>query len=264
MRRALAHKWKSAELHLRRVAPRSPDEIGEHSLDIDRIIVGATSTSIDQNDPVVDRTSPMKRSLALARQGRRPTGLLGHVVARIMAIETRAANLVALEALELDPDDRLLEVGSGHGRTLAAAARIVTRGRLAGVDPSEVMQAIARRRNARAIHAGRMTLALGSSDQLPFDGSTFNKALAVHTVYFWDHPERDLLELRRVLEPGGRLVLAYRPAEDPGFVQSFPKEIYRIRSSGEIETLLRNAGFPEIETLSRPVGPGTMCWTSAC
>jgi hypothetical protein len=65
------------------------------------------------------------------------------------------------------------------------------------------------------------------------------------------------------LEPGARLVLGYRPAEDPEFVQNFPKEIYRIRSRNEIENLLRDAGFPEVETLSRPVGPGTMCWTSA-
>lgn len=205
----------------------------------------------------------MKRSLALARQGRRPTGLLGHVVARIMAMETRAANLVALKELELAPDDRLLEVGSGHGRTLASAARIVTRGQLAGVDPSEVMQAIAQWRNARSIRTGLMTLVTGSSDKLPFDDNSFNKVLAVHTVYFWNQPERDLLELRRVLEPGGRLVLGYRPAEDAAFVQDFPDEIYRIRSRAEIENLLRDAGFPEIETLSRPVGPGTMCWTSA-
>jgi ubiquinone/menaquinone biosynthesis C-methylase UbiE len=205
----------------------------------------------------------MKRSLALARQGRQPTGLLGQVVARIMAMETRAANLVALETLDLAPDDRLLEVGSGHGRTLASAAEIITRGQLAGVDPSEVMRGIAQRRNAKAVRSGRMTLALGSSDQLPFDDNSFNKAVAVHTVYFWTVPERDLRELRRVIEPGGRLVLGYRPAEDAAFVRDFPREIYHIRSRSEIEALVRQAGFSGVETRSRPVGPATMCWTSA-
>ena len=49
----------------------------------------------------------MKRSESLARQGRQPSGWLGHIVGRIMARETHAANLVALEHLDLQPADRL-------------------------------------------------------------------------------------------------------------------------------------------------------------
>ncbi|MES2340289.1 MAG: class I SAM-dependent methyltransferase [Pseudomonadota bacterium] len=208
------------------------------------------------------RSDPLKRSTLLARQGRRPSGLLGHIVGRIMARETHAANLVTLDRLDLVADDHVLEIGFGHGRTLAAASQTVTRGRLAGVDPSSVMLQIARRRNAGTLRAGRMELKPGVSEHLPFGDGDFNKAYAVHTIYFWPRPERDLAEILRVLAPGGLLVLGYRPSSDEGFVRDFPAEIYHIRSIEEVERALFAAGFSDIETVSRPAGHGLMAWTT--
>ncbi|MEO8115093.1 MAG: class I SAM-dependent methyltransferase [Phenylobacterium sp.] len=205
----------------------------------------------------------MKRSNLLARQGRLPSGLLGHIVGRIMARETHAANLVALEALDLAPDDRVLEVGFGHGRTLAAAARTVIKGRLAGVDPSAVMLQIARNRNAEALRSGRMELKPGLSEHLPYPDASFNKAYAVHTIYFWRRPERDLREIHRILTPGGRLVLGFRPSEDEGFSRDFPAEVYHIRSMAEVERAISSAGFSGVETVSRPMGKGLMAWATA-
>lgn len=179
-----------------------------------------------------------------------------------MARETHAANLIALETLGLAPDDRLLEVGFGHGRTLAEAARVVTAGSLSGVDPSEVMLGIARRANAKALRDGRMDLKLGVSDQLPYEDGRFNKAYAVHTIYFWPHPERDLMEIHRVLAPGGRFVLGFRPGEDEGFARNFPADVYHIRSQAEVESAVSAAGFRDVTTQSRSMGRGLMAWTT--
>jgi SAM-dependent methyltransferase len=205
----------------------------------------------------------MRRSNLLARQGRRPSGILGHVVGRIMARETHAANRIALERLDLAADDDVLEVGFGHGRTLAAAAQLVTKGRLAGVDPSEVMLQIARQRNGALLRSGRLDLRLGVSDQLPWAADSFDKAYAVHTIYFWRQPARDLAEIHRVLRPGGRLVLGFRPSEDASFVRDFPAEIYAIRPIAEIERLLAAAGFSGVETCSKALGQSLMAWTVA-
>jgi SAM-dependent methyltransferase len=205
----------------------------------------------------------MRRSNLLARQGRRPSGLLGHIIGRIMARETHAANLVALERLDLAPTDDVLEVGFGHGRTLTAAAQVVTAGRLAGIDPSEVMLQIARQRNAASLRGGRLELNLGVSEHLPWPAASFDKAFAVHTIYFWPQPARDLAEIHRVLRPGGRLVLGYRPSEDPGFARDFPAEIYSIHSVAEIERLVAEAGFSGVETCSKALGHSLMAWTLA-
>jgi len=205
----------------------------------------------------------MKRSTFIARQSRRPSGLLGQIVGRVMARETQATNLVVLKALELAPADRVLEVGFGHGRTLAAAAQVVTKGRLAGVDPSEVMLQIARNANVKTLREGRMELQLGRSEQIPFADEAFNKVYAVHTIYFWPHPERDFSEIRRVMTSGGRLVLGFRPREDEGFARKYPAEIYHIRSIGEVERAISAAGFSDVETVTTPVGETLMACTVA-
>ena len=205
----------------------------------------------------------MRRSSLIARQGRRPSGLLGLIVGRIMARETHAANLIALDVLALSPTDDVLEVGFGHGRTLAEAALLVTEGRLAGVDPSEVMLRIARGRNAASLKTGRMELKLGVSEHLPWPIDSFDKVYAVHTIYFWPRPARDLQEIHRVLRPGGRLVIGYRPGEDAGFARDFPADIYNIRSIAEIESLVSGAGFSGVETRSKLVERGRLAWTVA-
>src|SRR6516165_3089565 len=117
----------------------------------------------------------MRRPQFVARQSGRPSGLLGEVVGRIMAHETVAENRVALDLLDLQPGDRVLEIGFGHGRSLAAAMASVTNGFVAGIDHSEVMLRIARKRNASALRARRMELTLGDSESLPYPDGRFNK-----------------------------------------------------------------------------------------
>ena len=70
----------------------------------------------------------MHRPEFIARQSAHPTGLLGRVIARIMALETATPNRRTLELLELDEKSRVLEVGFGHGRTLGRAAELAPQG----------------------------------------------------------------------------------------------------------------------------------------
>jgi hypothetical protein len=56
----------------------------------------------------------MRKRRFIAEQGRKPTGLLGQIVARVMAKQTAGANDFALKLLQLRPDDAVLEIGPGH------------------------------------------------------------------------------------------------------------------------------------------------------
>jgi SAM-dependent methyltransferase len=116
---------------------------------------------------------------------------------------------------------------------------------------------------AGLLRNGRVELKLGVSEHLPWPADCFDKAYAVHTIYFWRQPARDLAEIHRVLRPGGRLVLGYRPSEDAGFARDFPAEIYNIRSIAEIERLVAEAGFSDVETQTRALGHSLMAWTVA-
>ena len=60
----------------------------------------------------------MRRPEFIARQVRRPSGLLGRVLEHVTASETAGENAMALKLLELQADDQVLEIGFGPGRTL--------------------------------------------------------------------------------------------------------------------------------------------------
>jgi SAM-dependent methyltransferase len=197
----------------------------------------------------------------IARQSRGPSGWLGEIVARVMAFQTEAANRIAVQELAIQPEEAVLEVGCGHGRTLArlAEARCAF---LAGIDPSEVMVRLARRRMRRWIDAGRADISLGSSAKIPHADGRFDAVFAVHVIYFWSAPLADLGEIHRVLRPGGRLLLAYRP-RDEETLASLPASVYALRSVDEIEGLLAESDFVEIGSAERAIGTSRFAYTHA-
>ena len=132
----------------------------------------------------------MRRPDFIARQSRQPRGVLGWIVGNIMAQETVALNEATLHALDLQPADQVLEVGFGHGRTLERAACLVPDGKVTGIDFSETMAGMARRRCRRLIAQGRVAVECGDSARLPYPGACFDKAYSVHTIYFGPIPWR--------------------------------------------------------------------------
>jgi ubiquinone/menaquinone biosynthesis C-methylase UbiE len=198
----------------------------------------------------------MRRPEFIAEQSRRPSGALGWLIGKIMSHETESLNAAALAALELQPKDRVLEVGFGHGGTLAKAANIVTEGLVAGVDFSETMRHMATRRCSRFIASGRVHLDLADSTCLPFPDEHFDKAYSVHTLYFWKDPTAHLREICRVLRPGGLLALGFRTKDAGGGAEAFPDTVYTFRDVGAIGELLRATGFHN-EVVADAPGIGT-------
>jgi len=191
----------------------------------------------------------------IARQSRRPAGWFGEVVARVMAFETATANRFAVECLGVASHEAVLEVGCGHGRTLEALARQANGGFVAGIDPSDVMVRLASRRLRRPIAGGRAAVRRAEACRIPFADGRFDAVLAVHVLYFWPDCRAEIRELRRVLRPGGRLVLGFRP-DDPDARAALPAAVYALRSPAEVEKLLAEAEFDEIRT-ERAIFGGT-------
>jgi ubiquinone/menaquinone biosynthesis C-methylase UbiE len=154
------------------------------------------------------------------------------------------------EHLAVQPTDRVLEIGFGHGRTLDRVGRQLTAGFAAGVDLSETMVRMTARRCRGLVTAGRVTLHQGDSTRLPFPDGHFNKAYSVHTLYFWSHPEEHLREIHRVLCSAGQLALGFHTDEAPS-VRDFPDTVYRFYSQAKVIMQLRSAGFSEV-LLSEP------------
>jgi SAM-dependent methyltransferase len=135
---------------------------------------------------------------------------------------------------------RVLDVGCGTGRMSAALAERYG-ATVSGIDPSEEMLEVARDRASRGI----AVLELGTAESIPFpDGS--NERTLMHLV---DRP-RAFAEVRRVLVPGGQLVIStVNPASLDGFWLSdlFPSyasiDRRRYPAPELLSTELETAGF---------------------
>jgi SAM-dependent methyltransferase len=119
--------------------------------------------------------------------------------------EHEGSFVVALDALDLTADDRLLELCFGGGQVLERALETVPSA--AGIDHSPDMLALAGERNAAAVAAGRLELAQGDVHELPWPDGEFTCAACLNAFFFIERPEAFLAEVRRVLAPGGRFVL---------------------------------------------------------
>jgi len=203
----------------------------------------------------------VRRPAFIVRQTACPSGLLGRVVARWTARSTRETNRVAVQLLEPKAGDQVLEVGYGTGAAIARLSALVTPGVVGGVDRSLEMLRMASRRNASAIAKGRVRLLVASAEALPYARERFDKALSVHTMYFWPDPLRPFTELRRVLKPGGRLVLAYR--SDREMRTRFPRPTYRYYGERQVVRLLRSAPFEEVRVVRRRLGKATVLFVIA-
>lgn len=179
----------------------------------------------------------------LAKQARKPSGLLGKLAGHVMREKNRDITLWTLDLLELQPSDRVLEIGFGPGLGIEAAARRLKDGSISGVDLSDTMVATATDRNRTAIEAGTVDLRSGDAADLPYEDNTFDKAFAVNVLYFWPQPRAILREIRRVLGPGGRFALAFLSAADMREQPLAQTETFTIYSADDAVDMLTEVGF---------------------
>jgi ubiquinone/menaquinone biosynthesis C-methylase UbiE len=185
----------------------------------------------------------MRRPRFIAEQSRHARGPLGRLIAFIMARETWRDNLGAIAALDIRPGNRVLDLGTGHGRSLAELARQVAKGCVTGADPSALMIKTAAHRNHKLVRSGRVDLIQADASRLPFDDELFDRVLCVHVVYFWEDRDAAFREIARVMKLGAKLALVFRTAANSAAVSAFPEDVYRFPVFGEVCAELCAAGF---------------------
>lgn len=159
---------------------------------------------------------------------------------------------------KLRAGETVLDLGSGGGFDCFLAARQVgSEGRVIGVDMTSAMIDKARR-NAETLGADNVEFRLGEIEALPVPNDTVDVILSNCVINLSPEKSRVFHEAFRVLAPGGRLaisdVVALQPLPDA--LQEAAVAISGCVGGavavGEVERLLGEAGFENIEVRVRP------------
>jgi ubiquinone/menaquinone biosynthesis C-methylase UbiE len=112
------------------------------------------------------------------------------------------------ETVAAKPGERLLEVGSGSGilcRMLAP--QLQPGGWMMGVDISPEMTAEARKYTLSEGISSGITFETGKAEALPYPDASFDGAIAARLLLHVTDPDAVLREMKRVVKPGGRVVV---------------------------------------------------------
>ena len=116
-----------------------------------------------------------------------------------------------VEELDVQPDERVLEIGCGHGVAATYVCERLDGGRLTAIDRSPKMIEAAERRNAEHVAAGRAEFLVGALEDLKLGERRFDKIFAVRVGLFHREPARAHALVKPWLAPGGSVTTVFDP-----------------------------------------------------
>jgi SAM-dependent methyltransferase len=144
----------------------------------------------------------------------------------------------AVDVLDVAPDDRVLEVGCGHGVAVTLVCERLDGGRITAVDRSPKMIGAAIRRNRE--HAEKVRFVTARIEEAGLGTELYDKAFAIHVTALHE-PGPALDVVRRRLVPGGRLYLF---TQAPSWKAAEPAETF----AADLARTMAETGLEPMET----------------
>jgi SAM-dependent methyltransferase len=177
---------------------------------------------------------------------------------------TDAVTPYVLDAVALQPGERVLDIGCGGGKTTLAASRVVgAGGAVVGADVSVPITQLAEAR-ARDAGAANVTFTVVDMQQATVAGAPFDAAMSQFGVMFFDEPVTAFTNIARQLKPGGRIAFAcwrtlaenpwhpasalarFVPAPPPLAAGKSPTGPFALGDAARTTGILEAAGFVDV------------------
>jgi ubiquinone/menaquinone biosynthesis C-methylase UbiE len=197
-------------------------------------------------------------------QCQKPSGWLGRLIVRNMNSRHSKVTDWGLSHISIKQEDTILDVGCGGGKTISKLAALATRGKVYGVDYSDLCVAMARKLNEGFIQMGRVEICEAPVSALPHNADTFELVTAVETHFWWPDLPAGVAEIRRVLKPGGTFAIIAEIYKGAATMtakiveKQAPRTGLKLLSPDEHRELLTTAGYSEVKTVEE-ASKGWIC-----
>lgn len=185
----------------------------------------------------------------------KPTGKVGRLIGIVMQFKNRKRINWALKLVNVQPNDKILEIGFGPGIAINQMAKKTHSGYIAGIDHSAEMFKLAYQRNSKYIQSYEHNVELHcvSLNEYQYPVSFFNKVLAINVSMFWYDKTVHFKNIKIMLKSGGKLFLIHQPRNNES-IESIIEDT---------ESSLNEAGFQNITVYKEKMKPAdALCFVA--
>src|SRR5215216_4865550 len=181
----------------------------------------------------------------VASQFKKPTGLFGIFTSNMMVKNNQKNYDKLIKDLDLQPHNKLLEIGYGPGVGVQMIAKLCPTCTIHGIDFSKLMYKRASKYNKQYIDTGRAQLLYGDFLKASLDNN-YDKVFCLNVVYFWNDLTSPFEKVLSLLKKGGAFHI-YMANENTLVEKRAPDSVFNKYSIEQVRDALKAAGFDYVE-----------------
>jgi len=143
---------------------------------------------------------------SIGNQFKKPSGLLGKVISKVMIKGNGPQYDKIIPELEIRQHDRILEIGYGPGLGVDRISSMYDC-YVSGIDFSELMLRIATKRNKKHIENKKADLYFGDFLSYEMTPYQYDTVFCLNVIYFWDKLDQPFSKIKTILKDGGLLCM---------------------------------------------------------
>ena len=206
----------------------------------------------------------------LISQAKKPTGMVGLLIARLMNLGHHKLTNWGLSFVDIKEDDIILDIGCGGGKTVNKLAKMAKKGKVYGVDFSDVSVKLSAKLNRDYINLDKVSIQKASVSSLPFSDNFFDIITAIETYFFWPDLQNDMKEVLRILKSNGKLLIVsevYKSSKSEKSIEKWSKisntkDFMQFQTKEELKQTFIEAGYKDV-LISNNIKHGWICGTGS-
>jgi cyclopropane fatty-acyl-phospholipid synthase-like methyltransferase len=181
-----------------------------------------------------------------ASQLRKPRGPFGILASKLMVRNNQKNYETMLKNLNLQPYDKVFEIGYGPGAGIKMIAESCSTCTIDGLDFSQLMHKRASKYNKGYIEDGRVSLSRGDFLKEPLNQNKYDKVFCLNVIYFWNELSTPFKRVFSLLKENGSFHI-YMAGKSFLEEKKFPDAIFNRYSIDEVRDMLKSVGFGTVE-----------------